>query len=412
MTRGIRQQILGVLPWSAINTRHALGAQGVNMRSLGILPQIAGGSQPLPNLQGYNAAADIVTRTADGFDLNSVWAEFQTTMALQNAERQKMVSLLTFPVTSPTERVPQISGADFEKASEYGEPRGVRPQGAYWRLGYDFTWYDIAARFTWKFLADAPVAQVNAINAMVIEADNRLVFNKVMEAIFKKENRLADIDGELDVNVYALYNADGTVPPRYKRNTFDGSHTHYWTTNATTFDSDDLDAMMDDMDDHGYSLENGTTKVFLMNRQEAVVTRGFARSAGDTWDFIPAQGTPGMLMPTDVQLQGTQPSSTWRGLNVIGSYGGALIVQEDNIPPGYFMLMATGGPDNLQNLVGIREHANASLRGLRLVKGPNPDYPLIDSFYQRGFGTGIRQRGGAIVMQVVNSTTYTAPTFV
>ena len=61
--------------------------------------------------------------------------------------------------------------------------------------------------------------------------------------------------------------------------------------------------------------------------------------------------------------------------------------------------------------VGLREHVNTSLRGLRLVKGPNPDYPLIDSFYQRGFGTGVRQRGGAVVMKITAGS-YSAPTFV
>ena len=90
-------------------------------------------------------------------------------------------------------------------------------------------------------------------------------------------------------------------------------------------------------------------------------------------------------------------------------YGNVLIVQEDLIPAGYVVLAATGGPDNLQNPVGLREHANASLRGLRLVKGPVADYPLIDSFYNRGFGTGIRQRGGAAVMQITTSATYTPP---
>jgi hypothetical protein len=50
------------------------------------------------------------------------------------------------------------------------------------------------------------------------------------------------------------------------------------------------------------------------------------------------------------------------------------------------------------------------MQGLRLVKGANPDYPLIDSFYNRGFGTGVRQRGGAAVMQITASGTYTPPT--
>ena len=31
-------------------------------------------------------------------------------------------------------------------------------------------------------------------------------------------------------------------------------------------------------------------------------------------------------------------------------------------------------------------------------------YPLIDSFYSRGFGTGIRQRGAAVVVQITTGT--------
>jgi len=36
-------------------------------------------------------------------------------------------------------------------------------------------------------------------------------------------------------------------------------------------------------------------------------------------------------------------------------------------------------------------------------------YPLIESFLARGFGTGVRHRGAAVAIQVVNSTTYTLP---
>ena len=54
------------------------------------------------------------------------------------------------------------------------------------------------------------------------------------------------------------------------------------------------------------------------------------------------------------------------------------------------------------------EH-RADLRGLRLVKGPDRDYPLTDSFYLHGFGTGIRHRGAGVVMQITASGSYTTP---
>jgi hypothetical protein len=360
--------------------------------------------------QGFNAAGDIITQTADGFDLNSIWGEFQAAVAAINAARQTIVDLLTFPVTQNIERVPQISSAQFEKASEYGEPRGIRPSGAYFNLGYDFEWYDLAARFTWKFLADATASQVEAINSMALEADNQLVFTKVMDALYNKNNREADINGQI-VPVYALYNADGTVPPAYKTNTFTGSETHYLTSGAATIESEDLDVLYSKLRMKGYSAENGVQHVLLVNPAEGAVIRTFRVATGATYDFIPAQGQPGAWVDANMTLVGANaPSSTYQGLNVIGRYGHILVVEDDLFPVGYVTLLGSGGRANLNNPVGIREHANAALRGLRLVKGPIADYPLIDSFYQRGFGTGIRQRGGAVVMQITASGTYTNPT--
>lgn len=362
--------------------------------------------------QGFNAAADIVTQTVDGFDLNSLWTEFQEAVALINAERQAIVDFLTFPVQDLIERVPQISSAQFEKASEYGEPRGIRPTGAYFNLGYDFDWYDLAARFTWKFLADAPSSQVEAINSMALDADNQLVFTKVMEALYNKDNREADINGQI-VPVYALYNGDGTKPPSYKGNTFDGTETHYLTTGSTTLSSEDVDVMYTKLRQKGYSVENGVNHILAVNPAQGNVIKTWRVQTGATYDFIPAQGQPGAWIDAEMTLVGgQQPASTYQGLNVIGRYGQMLIVEDDLFPVNYVALIGTGGRANLQNPVGLREHANTSLRGLRLVKGPVADYPLIDSFYQRGFGTGIRQRGGAVVMQVTASATYSNPSIV
>jgi hypothetical protein len=114
-------------------------------------------------------------------------------------------------------------------------------------------------------------------------------------------------------------------------------------------------------------------------------------------------------MPNEQGLLGTQVASTFRGLNVVGSYGTLLIIEEDYIPAGYMVALASGGQANLNNPIGLREHQNAGLRGLRLVKGRSDDYPLIDSYYARGFGTGVRQRGAGMVMQVTTAASYTAP---
>ena len=350
--------------------------------------------------RGYNASADALTFTADGRDLNEVWAEFQATVAIQNEQRQRIIDLLTFPVSSNIEDVPQFGAEDFEEASEYGVPKGIRPDLNVLSLGYTFKWYDIASRFTWQFLAEATSQRVEAVHQQALEADNRLVFKEVMKTLFRDTNKTATIKGQ-NYNVYTFWNADGTVPPAYKANTFLGTHTHFRASGAAVVTSGDLDEIVDDFKSHGYSAENGSTMFTLVNVVEANTIRGFRVSGGARYDFIPALGQPGLIIPAQDQIIGYgQVASTFRGMNVIGSYGPMLVIEEDYVPPAYIVALVSGGEANIQNPIGMREHANPGLRGLRLVKGRDNDYPLIDSYYARGFGTGVRQRGAGMVMKI------------
>lgn len=368
--------------------------------------------------RGFNTEGDVITQTVDGVPLNNIWAEFRQAVDLVNRQRQGIVDFLTYTVANPVVTVPQFGGgSDFEVASEFGVPRAVRQEASYFQMGFDFEWYDSAVRYTWKFLAEATAEQITSLNAAILEADNRLVFNEVMKTLFSPANRVATITNN-PYTVYSLYNADGTVPPQYKTTTFTGTHSHYITSGAAVVDPKDLEDLMLLVTEHGFSPDNGVDLVIMVNKTEGDRIRQFrslsnGSAAGSTYvgqyDFIPAQGTPALLRPTDVQQVGGSPAATLRGLKVIGSYGDAVIVQEDYIPSGYMVCFGTGGAESLTNPIGIREHANPGLRGLRLVKGRRDDYPLQDSYYQRGFGTGIRQRGGAAIMQITASASYTAP---
>lgn len=369
--------------------------------------------QGADSAHGYNDRRDVlVTTTIDGIDYNQVWAEFQETVRLQNAERQAIIDFLTFPVTAPYENVSQLSSSNFERATEYGEPRGQRQKPTAWWLGYDFGWYDLASRFTWLYLSEANAAQVEALNAAALDADNRLVFGKVLEALYTNTNRETSIE-ERPYTVYSLYNGtDGVVPPTYKTNTFNSSHSHYLVSGGAVIDSGDLDALYEHLRHHGYGAENGVQQIVAVHSQEGKRIRQFRIANGDSYDFIPAVGQPaGLILEPGQALAGvSRPGSSYAGLNVIGQYGYQLIVEDDLFPAGYVVNIGTGGRANLNNPVGLREHANPGLRGLRLVKGPDSDYPLIDAFYNRGIGTGIRQRGGAAVMQIKASGSYTPPT--
>lgn len=364
--------------------------------------------------KGYNTVGDILTKTVDGRDLNDMWNEFQQVVAIHNERRQKIVDLLTFPVTKLIEDVVQTSTDEFEEASEFGVPKSMRTTLNSFQMAYGFKWYDTAKRFTWQFLAEATAAQVESIHQQVLEADNRLVFKQVMKTLFNNKNQEANINGQ-NYTVYALYNGDGTVPPSFGPNSFDGSYTHYLTSGAATIDSGDIEDILDRFKKLGYGPSTGVTTVILVNSQEANAIRRFrfnetnANGANALYDFIPSATAPAQLLTSPQGLLGSQPPSTFQGLPVVGSYGDALIVEEDYIPAGYLAAFVTGGDAAMQNPIGFREHANANLRGLRLLPGDDKSYPLTNANYVRGFGTGIRQRGGAMILKVGAEVSYTPP---
>lgn len=365
--------------------------------------------------KGINSKGDIVTKTADGHDLNAIWDEFQQTLNVWNAGRSKLVDILTYPVQQLIEDVPVVGGGDFEKASEFGVAKSLRAGVDFFWMGYDFDWYDLAARFTWMFLADAPRSRVEAIHASALEADNRLVFKKVLGSLFSNTNRSASIDGQ-PVTVYGLYNGtDGMVPPSYKGVDFTSGHSHYLVSGAVKIDSADVEQLINTIAEHGYGPAEGSQIVLLMNKAEVDEVRRFRantvnnNAASALYDFIPASTQPTLILPSN-GLLGNLPPTTWNGLAVTGSYGNALIIEEAYIPAGYVVAFATGGQANLRNPIGLREHANSSMRGLRLINGEKNGYPIINSYYQRGFGTGVRNRGGAAILQIKASGSYTAPT--
>lgn len=380
------------------------GSVRPNSRLLNILIGISGGDR------GTNASGDVLTHTSDGRPINDLWNEFQASLEFYNEKRQRLLDLLSFSVSGPTENVPVFSGEEeFQRASEFGEPTGIRSGMTTHQLGFDFTWFDLAIRYTWMYLAEASAAQVQSLNAMALDADTRLQFRKVMEAIFRNVGRTGIVNNQ-SINVSPFYNGDGLVPPPWKNFTHDGTHNHYLTSGAATVDSGDLDAIISHLRHHGYGDTEGADITILANDQEIATMRGFRVASGDSYDFVPPTGIqyPRYVTPNSEVADG-RPPETYQGFQVAGQYGPALVLEESYIPASYMFGFATGGGNQATNPVGIREHVQPGLRGLRLVKGRDNDYPLIDSFYQRGFGTGVRHRGAGVVMQVTVAGAYSIP---
>lgn len=362
--------------------------------------------------KGYSASGDILTRTRDGQDLNAIWDGYNAILQTFNAQRQPLIDLLSFNVNDVIEDIVEAGTERFEEATEFGLPKSIRPAPVITQRAFPFKWYDLRQGYTFQFLAGngntqgATAKQLDAVLQMAMEADNRLLFEQVMKALFNSANRTTSVLNTAYA-VTALYNADSTFIPDYNGVSFNrATHTHYVSSGAATLDSTDLDQLALLLTEHGYDQQNGYTTILLVNATESAVIknfrRGVANNNGQTavYDFIPATGT-GFLLPVGWEVAaGGQPGNTFAGMNVVGTYGPYLIVEHGTIPSGYMVAAASAGRSTNLNIVGVREHSDASLRGVVIKPGNNANYPLIDSAFIRGLGTGVGRRGAAAVMQV------------
>lgn len=355
---------------------------------------------------GYFAASDIINESVDGHLLSDIWAEFQETLKLANDRRTAIGSLFTHRTTTAADDILQsaTTGDEFEEASEFGVPSSIRSGLEFIRVGFPLKWYDLAARYTSAFLRDATREQIENVHARALEADSRLVYKGILKALMFKDGGGTNSDGTA---IVPLWNGtDDRTPPEFDGKAFEATHNHYLTSQSVDVDGEDLKDLINHVQEHGYGA-GSDQMLILVHPDQGEVIRSFRVADGSPFDFISSEEAPAYL--TSEQLVGKRPPSSFNGLKVIGSYGDALIVQDRFIPSGYLVATATGGANSEHNVIGQREHVKSEYQGLRQIPGNRQAYPLVDSYYTRGVGFGVKHRGAAAVMQVTTATEYTNP---
>lgn len=360
---------------------------------------------------GYQTEGDVLVNvTADGVDLNVIWAEVAAVVKAWNSERSALTNLLTFNTTNTADAIPQSRSADsFEEASEFGEPEAIRPPSEYALVGYRFADFDAASRWTWKYLRDSTSDQVRAVANYALEADNRLTTGTILQRLFDPTQR----ENEWGHPVFGFYSGDATVPPAYLGRDFAAAHQHYVVSGGATIDSGDLETAVRKVTEHGYGMEPNARLLALVNPAQAEVISTFKAGQENATgviakhDYIPSAGAPAYFAPNEIV--GQVAPDAYNGLKIQGSYGDTWIIQSDFVPEDYLAVVATYGANSPDNAIGFREHVQPQYRGLRSIPGTTPGYPISGAFFQRSFGVGVRRRGQACVTQIKASSSYDIP---
>jgi len=335
--------------------------------------------------------------TVDGQNVNDIWTNMQAQLSAFNMSNDQVVSLLSFKTPASNEKVGVPVNPGFQKATEFGRPSKIR--FAQVARGFPLDHYDLGDGYTQEFIDSATGAQLAAIQATVLNAWTSLEREVIMEGVFNDTNT-TDKD---DINVKRLYNADGEVPPKIKRWTHVGSHTHYLFNGGAGFTQANLDTMGEHLVHHGFREFGDAAFILLTHRDDLATIRGFT-------NFIPSEEAtqPAELSGSGI-VRGMMRRQGTGGLQVEGWVNDWTVVQFNDMPSGYLFGMVSGGPLDPRNIVGYRVHENASARGLRLVEGNRQNYPLYDSVYDGYMGAGVAQRGAGVIMQ--DAAAYAVPTF-
>jgi len=335
--------------------------------------------------------------TVDGQNINEIWNEMQMMLQAFNASASEVVANLTFDTMKANEKVGVPTSPGFQKATEFGRPSKVRV--TYVSRGFPLDHYDLGDGYTQEFIDGSNGAQILAVQATILNSWETLRRELVLAALFGNTN-YSDKDG---VAVKRLYNADGEVPPKIKRWTHDGTHTHYLTSAGASLVVADLDTLADHLIHHGFKEYGDATFILHAHRDDLQTIRGFT-------GYVPAaSATVVSELANSGVIRGRQGGAG--ALNVEGYIGEWTVVQNNDIESGYLLGQVSGGPFDVRNVVGMRRHDNPSVSGqLRLVEGPRQNYPLYDSVYDGYVGAGVGQRGAAVVMQITAGA-YSVPTF-
>lgn len=329
------------------------------------------------SVQGYATEGDVlVNQTADGVDLNAIWAQATSAMALYNRERSALFALISYPTTNVGDAIPQQAVSDnFEEASEFGEPVGLRSVPDALVFGYDFRDFDKAARMSWKFLRSATAEQVQASINQALEADNRLVTGKQLRRLFDP------IEGtnEHQHRVFGLWNGtDGMAPPPHAGLEFPSTTSHYLASGNTAIDPGDLLDAINAVRLKGFGISADTRLIVLCHPNEAEEISTFragqeTNGVSSKFDFILSASAPAYL--TEENVVGQVAPGEFGGLEVLGSCGPVWIVPSYFVPAGYFAVVATGGPNSPKNPIAFRQHPNPPIRRAD-HSGPRPAVPV------------------------------------
>jgi hypothetical protein len=383
-----------------------------------------------PNLFGDFDSRDL-ERPAAEVPQPELYDQIARVLAMYSELALDVVGLLAVTTTVAKERFAADMGNSdtglLQMRAEYGRPLATRITQAQaetaFEVGYPIYPFADRAMFTPEFLQRNPVREVNNKTVDALIRDYNTLFRYVLAAIFDNVNYAFEDDAVIGQNlgqieVKRLLNADG-IPGVIQHE--DGTTTTLGTANAYKVSGTAAYTNGTFVLAHNYLKSLGMDRDIVHCISKADETAVSLLSDFVTIDSPPA-ADPNIIEAPTLDVNGNPipppPRSLVRAPRAIGRVRSAdnnsgEVVVIPWMPAGYLFSFDRAA----EKPVVIRESDLAGLRGFRLVSSDNMtpeiggDKLIVNKYWQRIFGAGVRNRANGCIVQVTTNGAYTAPSF-
>lgn len=394
-----------------------------------------------PNLFGDFDSRDLLDRPAAEVPQPDLYDAIQQALQVYRELTQDITGILAVTSTVAKEAyAAALPGSNFSGAGllqvrgEYGKVLATRPLQApfsevesAFEVGYPIHAFGTRAMFTPEFLLRATVRDVNNQTVIALMQDYETLFRHVLAGIFDNQNYPFLDDKVLGQNlgtfeVKRLLNADsipgviryddGSTVPLGAINHYKVSGTTQFTNGTFQMAHDALVQVGMDSDIVYFISKNNEAEVRLLSDFvpfDPPATDGPGRDPRIIDPQPQGPGIPGDLPPSRSIVR--SPRSIGRMRSVDANSGEVIILPW--MPTNYLFAMDRSA----DKPVVIRESDIAALRGFNLVSadGMTPaiggDKLIVNKYWQRVFGVGVRNRANGVLVQITQNATYTAPQF-
>jgi hypothetical protein len=338
---------------------------------------------------GTHTLADlqrITNQTVTQFGIENVLPVIQAELEAHNRVLNDNMSAFVQMTTEREEAAGGSTSLDMEEADEYNRPRGQKPGDPY-KVGYPLRRFTAAVGWTAEFFNQASPASLVERLLEVEAAHARELQRGIRAALLRGTNYdfvpyISDLR-DTSVNVKALYNGDGNVPPLGPQlDTFAGSHNHY-LANATLTNAI-VGSLINTVAEHAL---NARVQIWINKADEASY-----RAVTDFRPYLDIRERPRLDQNTGVPILDTGNINN----RAIGLINGAEVWVKPWQLANYSVAVNVAADDKP---LKKRETVEAARRGLRPI-AEVANFPLQARVFEALFGFGAFNRGAAAALYV------------